>query len=337
MGPDDHPLSGYLLARAALGRTIDDTPEIRKEPDGAILRSEKVLQDLRAANASLEITRRLLPHGRGNVKEDILATGGEASRRYTAGSRLRESYTRKEFGGSVTGILKYQMVAAVGLFTGQAACGPSAALAAHIHAPRLERDQTLVAIGNSKIGHAWAEAWRGTDPDNDVILDRWTSGPAILKQDSRYGLEPEVEKLFALDYRNRSRAVLNMVSMSEEIRNDPGLKAEFEASMKHLEQTNHKILAKVWDEESVMGESFRKRAGARLHAESAPLAQAERGSSQPGQAPRPPFTLELLAAGVARSLGEGVKGAVTKAPGIVATAKDMFPKPSDRRAGPSRT
>jgi hypothetical protein len=41
-----------------------------------------------------------------------------------------------------------------------------------------------------------------------------------------------------------------------------------------------------------------------------------------------PFGQEVLAAGVARSLGESVRGAADKAPGILDTAKKMFPKPS---------
>ena len=39
---------------------------------------------------------RLLPHGRGNVKSDILATGSEASRRYLAGWNLEDNYLKKK-------------------------------------------------------------------------------------------------------------------------------------------------------------------------------------------------------------------------------------------------
>jgi hypothetical protein len=311
MRPHERQLSGYLLARAALGRKIDDTPEITKLPDGRIVKSEKVLHDLRAAHDSVQETRRLLPNGRGNVKEDILATGGEASRMHLAGAVMREHYLQQKFGDSPEERFSMQTETAVSLITGQASCLGSALVAAHVHASRLGQGQAVAVVANDHVDHVWSEARRpGSDRSNDVILDRWTSGPAILKQDSRFGQDPRVEDIYSLAPEDRDHARDTVASITDEIKNDPELMEEFKANLEVLGRMDYRFAGKTWNEENVMGKRFRKHAAARLHA------------------PRPAYGLELLAAGAARSLGEGVRSAVDKAPGIVETAKAMFPERS---------
>jgi hypothetical protein len=335
--PHEGQLSGYLLARAAMGRKIDNAAEISKQPDGHALKSENVLRDLRAANDTVEETRRLLPNGRGNVRGDILKTNGGASRRYAAGAIMKQSYLEKN------GIrekekpdVAMQVETAVSLFTGQASCGGSALLAAHVHAPKLKSGQKVVASADFAVDHMWAESRRpNADRSNDQIIDRWTSGPAVLREDSSYGLNPKAKEGYPLNGANRNKAINNVNRILQEIKKDHGLIAEFQANMEELRKMDYRFMGKVWDEESVMGESFRRKAGGILHPDSSQLARSARILETDKQVPVRPYSQEVLAAGVARSLGEGVRSAAEKAPGILDAAKHMFPKPSGSQAGPS--
>jgi hypothetical protein len=311
-------------------RKIDDAVEISKLPDGRTLRSENVLKDLRAANDTVEETRRLLPNGRGNVKGDIIATQGEASRRYAAGAAMTGSYLEKK--GIRAGNdprFAMQVETAVSLFTGQATCGGSALLAAHVHAPKLKKGQAAVAVANVEVDHMWTEAKRANaDRMNDAILDRWASGPAILREDSRYGLGSNVQEAYPLYGANRDKALSNVHWILQDIRKDQGLKAEFQANMAELERMDYRFRGKVWDEESVLDEGFRRKACSILHPDPARTVPIERALAKEQKPPALSSSQEVLAAGVARSLGEGVRGAAEKAPGILEAAKRMFPEPS---------
>lgn len=339
MRPHEDRLSGYLLARAAMGRKIDDAAEISKPPNGRTLKSENVLKDLRAANDTVEETRRLLPNGRGNVKGDIIATRGEASRRYAAGAIMTQKYLEKM--GIREGSdprFAMQVETAVSLFTGQASCGGSALVAAHVHAPKLGKGRMAAAVANVEADHMWTEARRSdSHRDNDQIIDRWTSGPAILKEDSSYGLDPKVREAYPLYGANRDKALGNVNRILSDLKKDHALQAEFRANMEELDRMDYRFGGKIWDEESVLGEGFRRKAGDILHPDPSPAAGPDKVSEKNRKGASLPYRHEALAAGVARSLGEGVRGAVEKAPGILETAKRMFPKPSPDQAGPSRS
>ena len=329
MHPHEGQLSGYLLARAAMGRKIDDAAEFRKLPDGHTLKSENVLKDLRNANDSLEETRRLLPKGRGNVKSDIIATRGEVSRSYAASAHMSNSYMEKK-GVDVRKNPKFGMrtETAISILTGQATCGGSALVAAHVHAPKLEKGQTSVAVANVGIDHMWTESKRqNTDRGNDQIIDRWAVGPAILREDSKFGLSPKLQDAYSLNVENRDKSLGSVNQIHKEINADRGLIDQFKKNMSRLEMMDYRFGGKVWNDENVMGDDFRNHAGKILHSDSPQVANSDNVLETDKKAPTLPL-IQVLAAGVARSLGEGVRGAAKKAPGILDTAKQMFPKPS---------
>lgn len=339
MRPHEDQLSGYLLARAAMGRKIDDFPQILKLPNGDTSKSEFVLKDLRAANDTVEETRQLLPNGRGNVKEDILATGGEASRRYAAGAFMMDDFLMQK-GLHLGSDLRFsmQVETAVSLFTGQATCGSSALLAAHVHAPKLKQGQIAAAVADFEIDHMWTETRRSdADRMQDPILDRWALGPAVLREDSKFGLNPNLTDAYVLYGSNRDNAIRNVQRNLNDIRKDHGLQAKFQDAMTELEQMDYKFNGKIWDEENVMSGTFHGKAGKILHSDSSQAAHWDKILGTNKTAPTRPFNQEILAAGVARSLGEGVRGAAEKAPEILQVAKQMFPKSSGSEAGPSNS
>ncbi|HLP42112.1 MAG TPA: hypothetical protein VK465_11435, partial [Fibrobacteria bacterium] len=298
MRPHEGRLSGYLLARAAMGQKIDDSPQIRKLPNGRALQSEYVLKDLRAANDTVEETRRLLPNGRGNVKEDILATGGEASRRYAAGSYITNEFLKQK-GLKADSDPRYsmQVQTAVSLFTGEATCGGSALLAAHMHAPKLKQGQVVAAIADVQVDHMWTETRRADgDRTQDPILDRWASGPAVLREDSKFGQNPNPTEAYALYGSNRDNAIRKVQMNLNDIRKDHGLQANFQAAMTELEQMDYKFMGKIWDEESVMSGTFHGKAGETLHPDSSLLANSEKFLGTDKPVPTLPFTQEILAA-----------------------------------------
>jgi hypothetical protein len=329
MRPHEGMLSGYLLARAAMGRKIDDDPEVVKLPGGGTRKSEHVLKDLRAANATVEEARRLLPNGRGNVAEDILSTRGEASRLYEAGLRLEEKYRiRHGLHQHENRLFDIAAKTAASLLTGQASCNGSAVLAAHLHAHKLEKDQGAIVFHNPAADHMWTETRRlGMNRMNDPILDRWTSGPAVLRQDSKYGRSPAGYDYFTLDAENREGALRAAENSLREMKGDRRLVESFKIDMLKLKITDYRFNGEVHREESVMSDDFRRKAGKALHPRSSKVPKSDTILGRDGKAPVRPFAQEILAVGVARSLGEEVRGAVEKAPAILDAAKRMFPKP----------
>jgi hypothetical protein len=158
------PLAGYLLARALDGRKVDGVD----------------LERLRRADESVRETRALLPHGRGNVRQDI-----DASRN---GSSFRVDAAR-------TSALGTPSLAARAIWAGAGKCGEHAELVTVAHAARLhtESNEAVLLLANVLIDHGWAESviprplrlsslWK---PDERaIVLDAWKDGPAVFAPDS---------------------------------------------------------------------------------------------------------------------------------------------------------
>ncbi|HLP39891.1 MAG TPA: hypothetical protein VK465_00160 [Fibrobacteria bacterium] len=325
--PHERRLCGYLMARAALRCKIDDVAEIRRTPDGKTLKSENVLQDLRAANDTVEESRRLLPHGRGNVKSDILATRGEVSRICQAKWNLEENYLEKK-GPLEIPEHRFETWAetAAALICGEATCGGSALVAVHVHAPKLKEGQTVRVVQSLDVDHTWADSIRkGAEPGNHPILDRWASGPAVLREDSSFGRFSDFKVGYDVDAKDGKKCTEGVERILKEMKGDRGLMARYKADLKQLKREGFRFPGKVWDEVNVLRATFRVQAAEILRPEPSLPPYAKKILRTDKDVPALPFGQEVLAVGVARSLGEGLRGAVTKAPGIVDAAKRMFP------------
>lgn len=206
---EEMPLAGYLLARASVGRRVDDAD---------------VLTALDEGQLALSAGTQALYKGRGNVADDIATSQGES---YVAVQIQRDaveflkrsaSYEPKPITGRVTPLARNmtrlsacwpadfgrmlqhhfpsqaQADAAVDFITrtvagylfGAGNCGEHARVVADARL-RLPGAVPPQRIARSEgIDHAWAEALSSADGlrDDDVILDAWMRTPAHLREDS---------------------------------------------------------------------------------------------------------------------------------------------------------
>jgi hypothetical protein len=333
-------LSAYLLARAAMGKKDDAFRTVTHLPAGGRGRAketpENLVRDLRAANDTLEEARALLPHGRGNVRSDILATNGEALRRMEAGRNLAENVLKSKglHRGEERAVDIWVDTAVAGL-TGQATCGGSALFTAHLHAPKLEKDQSAIVFHNPTQDHMWTEVVRpGQGFRNDQIIDRWTEGPAVFREDSKYGRDPKGYDYYTLNPGNRDQALYHVGKIADEMKADRTLPRKFASDMRQLQENGRIFRIDVLDPETVLHDRFLEKAGRIMHPRSSKAPGSDKALGTDRKAPVRPYAREILAAGVARSLGEGVKGAADKAPAIVDAARQVFPRRPGKSAPP---
>lgn len=329
-------LSAYLLARAAMGNKVDPFRVVARAPNGRMETPENLAKDLRLANDTLEESRVLLHQGRGNVWSDILETNGEALRRMEAGRNLADNYlASKGLHRGEDPAKDIWVDTAVSCFTGQATCHGSSLVTAHVHAPKLGPDQSAIVFRDISRDHQWTEVVRpGQGFGNDQIVDRWTEGPAVLREDSKYGREPQGQDVYTLNAGNRDRALNQIGEIAGEMRRDRSLHARFGTDMTRLEGGNRIFQVEIQEAESVLRDRFLEKAGRTLHPRSSKVPMSDRVLETDRKAPVRPYAQEILAAGVARSLGEGVRGAAEKAPVIVDAAKQVFPRPPRRDPAP---
>ncbi|HET9645930.1 MAG TPA: hypothetical protein VFP68_21825 [Burkholderiaceae bacterium] len=169
MIPEEMPLAGYLLARALDGRKVEGED----------------FERLRAANDSVREVRALLPFGRGNAREDIIASRGASTTRTEGGRNLKKPFVAGRTAASI--------------WAGAGNCAEHAQLSALAHAARLnsQSDGMTVYYTNDRVDHSWAEALVRnpsrifdlcTEPpepdDRDIVMDAWKDGPAVFSPDS---------------------------------------------------------------------------------------------------------------------------------------------------------
>ncbi|MGN6316814.1 hypothetical protein [Trinickia sp.] len=195
----EHDLFLYLMYRAVEGRSIEGDSFDR----------------LRAANHVVNETREELDLGRGNVIDDIEDTRGASSRHVKVAYELRREVEDRlnrlllkanagkalsEPDKRLTETLKsgdakrltevhleqLRAVCATKLEAGH--CRDFAAVAATIGRLRHPRWPPLHQVNSSKCDHGWTEV-RLDSPHpsrEDVIIDPWGYGPAVLREDSYF-------------------------------------------------------------------------------------------------------------------------------------------------------
>ena len=194
-------LGGYLLARNRLGEPVEGAS----------------FDHLISGNATVMEARGALRYGRGNVHDDIRDSNHQSSRRAEAGRNLVDKLSSKfsadvQMGaGSTTGVFR-----AAGPMAAQAGnCGEHAAVAAFLHAGKLEEGEQVHCVGSTEMDHSWAE-WRGegSSGGHRVVMDPWAKGPAIFAEDSAFAAnEHGVESRYYYDHATGSTAHKEMQTL----------------------------------------------------------------------------------------------------------------------------
>ncbi|HLP40999.1 MAG TPA: hypothetical protein VK465_05790 [Fibrobacteria bacterium] len=315
-------------------RKIDDTPEFRKRANGSIGKQSGPLNRLKAANDTVDETRSLLPYGRGNVVEDNKRTHYESSRRDEAVMHMLNENSPK-------GDDPKQLTAAMFRFAKAARCGGSAPIATHLHGNKLKGNYRANTVELDRVDHTHTEVTRGNvRRQNDPIIDAWLDGPAVLREDARYG-KSDGKAIHQLDEITGPEAARNVERISARLEADPHqknlLKYYIGTGEFDYHSDGYKRYATEFYSRSVYNEDFQIEAGKALHGLSGHSSMIRKSK---------PATLaqEIQAVGVALSLNGGlasvspdgahaagssqsgkIRNALAEAPGIIESAKRQFP------------
>jgi hypothetical protein len=199
------------------------------------------------------------------------------------------------------------------------------------------------------VDHTWAEMIpKGMEKDertqveklkvdqNDVILDPWcTEKTAILREDGEFsqldkgGKGDHLKHYQILDHQSGPAYWDKVKQFKAQLEGSQDFKKEYRTGYWELQKPgappDREI---VFNSVSVFRKDFREQAGSALHKNGKFLrpTDAHPVSSWAKYA----SLAKIQAVGVARSLGSNVRGAVAEAPGVIATAKQMFARPEPK-------
>jgi hypothetical protein len=296
----------------------------------------------------------LLPLGRANVREDIKKARSERPlQRYQVSRKLRgpleemNGYRR----GSLAGDEYSRLTAAISQYAGTGVCTSYATNTTAWHGAKLAgmgEERAIVAQArHADFDHVWSEMIpRGKGGDGkpilhgeDVIMDGWCmDNVAILREDSAFA---------ALDGHGRGRHlshdhILDPRTGPDALAGVNRFKAQIEESRDLQEMFHRELMGVVaagteapekglWDATHVFHEEFREQAMGALHpdAEGPGTGKENRapGADPAARRAKHATLAEIQAVGVARSLGANIRGATAEAPAILASAREMFPRP----------
>lgn len=312
-GPDIRAdQAGYLFIRAANKRHVEGSD----------------LADLQRGQQALEATRNALPYGRSNVKGDSpLAPGLLSTLRKVTLPRAKAD---ADINHQPNPTAAYVGVAAgVASFLGAGNCGEHAVLSAASLGEVVEPKEVVRLVQHDFLDHQWAHLSRypqGTqEPRDDVVVDAWADGPAIFASDGELSqpgsvkivrsLKSDAAKVAFATAKNTHEHLAATTSPSKEMqafyktgesvskpRSDPRPVLDQLTSRFVLDQLNDpKEIPLVTSEDGVEPKTFIP-AQARLNDNKVELRK------------------EILAAGVARSLGANVSDAAKVAPEVIDAA-----------------
>jgi hypothetical protein len=165
--------AGYLLARAAVGRPIEDPVDLRR---------------LVECNETVFAARLLLSLGRGNMISDQRTTGGLCSLFVKAARRWIDDNLDRYIGLYQSPITWYAAAAFV-MKAGN--CNEFADMVMHLHSPKLRYGEVLLANCNDKLDHDFVTLH--TPWHLDLTMDAWANGPAMFSEDT-YWQDPEMRE-----------------------------------------------------------------------------------------------------------------------------------------------
>ncbi|MBN3845989.1 hypothetical protein G3N58_03965 [Paraburkholderia sp. Ac-20342] len=291
-------MAGYLFLRAAK----------RQHVEGADL------ADLENGQKALELTREALNHGRGNVKSDspaaivrMVAARTLMTRKIPAGPAFEQL-----FGGRTDAVAQTAKAAATAMFTKAGNCGEHSIVAAAMLGAVMEPDQSAQLVSDLHKDHAWTELARypaseQRHPDN-VVVDPWADGPAIFAEDGKYSSEYDPVVL-------ASFSSLEAKDILAEAQKGVAALAGFTSPSEAVNETyarNLRPSAPEWTPEPVLDQ----------YSASYDLYHLEKSRDKETIGLRK----EILAAGVARSLGANVANAAAIAPEIIKEAYTLSGK-----------
>lgn len=292
--------AGYLFVRAAQGRHIQGED----------------LAVLHRGQTALERARDALPRGRGNVVGDPPgATEHASALRHITWPRMRDE--------AMAGLQHHPdpRAVVVGTYTGAATfmgagnCGDHGTVGLVALGKLIRKGEQAMLVTHTIRDHNWAVLSRNdraTDvqPD-DVVVDAWAEGPAIMASDGRFSDPAQVSVAARLGPRSGRLAA----ATAEETRQRLAATTTPQMELHAFYQTYSGSDMQMWTSRPVLDEA---RASESLTASNEPKNVPSRyGDEKIG------LRQQVLAAGVARSLGAGVGDAAKMAPAVIEAAVQL--------------
>ncbi|HLP40445.1 MAG TPA: hypothetical protein VK465_02965 [Fibrobacteria bacterium] len=332
MKPKEEKLAGYLLARSAMNQKVEGS----------------TLKNLRAAHESVKEATALMPLGRANVTPDILKAGNAylPLRKMAAQKLFKSMELRERSSGRMLGEADlYRLGAAISQFAETGVCSTFAMSTNPLIATKLADMKDTRAIvaqtHHATLDHGWVEMMpKGTHADEkpifhgeDVVLDGWCKeNLAILREDSYFarldknGKADHLKHEGLLNHETGPKALREVEKYKQQIKKNTGLQETYNEYF--LERFQYPKVDSdtfgLWNDTTVFHADFLEQAGNALHKE----VKEVKANKDVRKAANHASLAEIQAVGVARSLGSNIRGAITEAPGIIAAAKEMIPRPT---------
>jgi hypothetical protein len=293
----DIGLAAYLTSRATVHQTIDG----------------EELRHLRKANDSVNRTRELLFHGRGNVTADL--------------AKSQEPYWRTLYVQIQTKINPRDpaFLGAMAVKMGAGNCGEHAWANTAVHGSKLDDGETVQTVyGANGLDHAWCETQL---PGRDrIIMDAWAEGPAVMAKDSTFSFRIDRRNVIAslnqdggTKFAQRTQDHLNHLNARFDLDQDWAVFKE------KMQMADRKLNAEQsWEPTPVLHENFKFKVNSRQQSANAHAALLKEGMDEEhGITARLALGRELKAVGSARALGSNLRQAWD--------AKDQILKAMDRQ------
>jgi hypothetical protein len=271
--PHEVQQAAYQLGAKLNGEALDVSAARRKNEDGSVsveYADPSERQRLADATQTMHDTRVSLKYGRSNVYgESDATTNGNVPRVNTS--------------CDMTMGFGHSMGAGAALHLGAGNCDQSAWINTRMHTARLQTGETVHTLTSQQAHHSFTEVHMDTPPGQPaappIVLDSWSSGPAVRLQHSTWARTPVVNggPWESFDAQSGSVHRQDMLAAKQNFQN--GTWAEANESLRTNQQTIRP--PKMFDDTPVVGTRFAQQS-----------AEGMAGKDALGQ--------EIMAAGAAR-------------------------------------
>lgn len=291
--------AGYLFIRAAQGRHVHGE-------DLAVLHRGQV---------ALERARDALPHGRANVVGEPPSAMERASTlRHVTWPRVRDEAMAGLQGHPDPRAVVVGNYAGAATFMGAGNCGDHGAVGLIALGKLIGRGEQALLMTHP-CDHNWAVLSRNDRATNvqpdDVVVDAWAEGPAIMASDGRFWNPEQVSVAARLAPRSGRLAAATAEETKARLAATTTPQMEVQAFYERYSGTD----MTMWTSTPVLDEA---RARAALTDANEPKNVPSRDSDE-----KIGLRQQVLAAGVARSLGVGVGDAARMAPAVIEAAANL--------------
>jgi hypothetical protein len=184
--PHEVQQAAYQLGAKLNGDALDVSASHRKNEDGsvsALYADPGERQRLADATQTMHETRLGLKYGRSNVHGESDATKNGNVPRVNTSCDMTMGFG-------------HSMGAGAALHLGAGNCDQNAWINTRMHAARLQPGETVHTLTSAEAHHSFTEVHTAVPPGKPaapaVVLDSWSTGPAVRRQDSTWAHTPVV-------------------------------------------------------------------------------------------------------------------------------------------------